>query len=629
MSKSLKKQLANFLDPTPEDFDPEDFERLDKPDSDATDIGSASDEDTGVDAKRDHYVKVGKLRKDENVTLSDPKYVGQRVSRKSLYQLNQSDSELESGSEVESELDIEVGGNDTSDSNDNDDTQSDAGSEGFQDSSDEVMAMGASPDAEVNWSDSEEGASADQATDDSDLEESMGSEEESSDEGESGDELESSSAMGDAEEAQPTATRTKLQKQLAEIEEQEKAMLQQLAQGSLGEMTKGRAVMRQIKRWNGFLDSRIRLQKALVMANCLPTPDRLAEAETESLHQNPLWNELKQKTGSVLRDLVDLRIRLWERNQDAGVSTDQLSHLKRPRSSSDSASSDNENENDTDSPPTKLARSADGPMDWAALDQLHQRFVPYRNDVLDKWSAKVQAASGIALNKKLRAFNQSAVHQAQETLQDRDRLLRRTQLKRTDYPPLLPDASPSITTTTTTTSTTSVGDDGKDYHPEIFDDHDFYQTLLRELIESRMATTDDPVALGKRWVALKQQQATQERERRSRTVDNKASKGRRLRYHVHEKLQNFMAPMGTSGWHADMVDELYATLLGQKIAAIQEEQPAQADSDVDLAQAEMDRLEQGQASNSNQRSDDDDNEEEDSPETEEAITSTDGLKIFG
>ncbi|RKP35768.1 apoptosis-antagonizing transcription factor, partial [Dimargaris cristalligena] len=118
-------------------------------------------------------------------------------------------------------------------------------------------------------------------------------------------------------------------------------------------------------------------------------------------------------------------------------------------------------------------------------------------------------------------------------------------------------------------------------HPEIFDDHDFYQTLLRELIESRMATTDDPVALGKRWVALKQQQATQERERRSRTVDNKASKGRRLRYHVHEKLQNFMAPMGTSGWHADMVDELYATLLGQKIAAIQEEQPAQADSDVD------------------------------------------------
>lgn len=52
--------------------------------------------------------------------------------------------------------------------------------------------------------------------------------------------------------------------------------------------------------------------------------------------------------------------------------------------------------------------------------------------------------------------------------------------------------------------------------------------------------------------------------KRKKTVDTKASKGRKLRYHVHEKLQNFMVPIPAQrgAWHEEQIDELFASLLG-------------------------------------------------------------------
>lgn len=36
-------------------------------------------------------------------------------------------------------------------------------------------------------------------------------------------------------------------------------------------------------------------------------------------------------------------------------------------------------------------------------------------------------------------------------------------------------------------------------------------------------------------------------------------------FNVHEKLQNFMAPVPVGTWHEAMVEELYTSLLGQKL----------------------------------------------------------------
>ena len=45
-------------------------------------------------------------------------------------------------------------------------------------------------------------------------------------------------------------------------------------------------------------------------------------------------------------------------------------------------------------------------------------------------------------------------------------------------------------------------------------------------------------------------------------MDTKASKGRKLRYEVHAKLQNFMVPVPVAGgdWHEEQIDDLFLSL---------------------------------------------------------------------
>ena len=81
--------------------------------------------------------------------------------------------------------------------------------------------------------------------------------------------------------------------------------------------------------------------------------------------------------------------------------------------------------------------------------------------------------------------------------------------------------------------------------PEIFDDLDFYHPLLKDLVERRQI--DIPVGVGE-WT--KQGKGTA----KNGVKDTRASKGRKLRYHEHEKIQNFMAPVQVGTWHEDQIE---------------------------------------------------------------------------
>ena len=54
-------------------------------------------------------------------------------------------------------------------------------------------------------------------------------------------------------------------------------------------------------------------------------------------------------------------------------------------------------------------------------------------------------------------------------------------------------------------------------------------------------------------------------------VDTKASKGRKLRYTVHEKLLNFIAPEDRGTWGERQRGELFGGLLGRKVEMGEEE----------------------------------------------------------
>jgi protein AATF/BFR2 len=169
--------------------------------------------------------------------------------------------------------------------------------------------------------------------------------------------------------------------------------------------------------------------------------------------------------------------------------------------------------------------------------------------VLAKWSAKVQAvAPNVLLPANRGSFKNAfasktappnVIEVIADTLcTDSDKLLARTRSSRR-------------------------ADDEKDddvaKDAETFDDTDFYQQLLRDIIEARGAGHNGEEAEPE-W--LRRQKAS--RAKRKKTVDVKASKGRKLRYQVHEKLQNFMVPIAVQrgAWHDEQIDELFASILG-------------------------------------------------------------------
>ena len=165
----------------------------------------------------------------------------------------------------------------------------------------------------------------------------------------------------------------------------------------------------------------------------------------------------------------------------------------------------------------------------------------------------------------------SAVQLAEETLRDHDKLLVRSRIRRGKESRL-------------GASTSEAEEDG-----DVFDDTDFYQQLLRDVIDSKGdgGGVDD-------WMAV------QKEKKAKKKVDTRASKGRKIRfvlafvaksdflkplrrYHVHEKMQNFMVPVPVVGaWHEEQIDELFASLLGSGF-----EEPAAAVGDAELDEVVM------------------------------------------
>ncbi|RUP46188.1 apoptosis antagonizing transcription factor-domain-containing protein [Jimgerdemannia flammicorona] len=353
-----------------------------------------------------------------------------------------------------------------------------------------------------------------------------------------------------------------LKNELAKIEEEERILIRNMSQSAKADVEKGQHVKTQLGLWDAFLDTRIRIQKAVVIANQLPQWDTMPVFLTQNDRATSVLDDAKSELRGLIDSILDVRVGLCHDNDvivlPKGAATSRKRHF-----------------NNDDEYIDHL---------WQDIRELDDIFLPYRNQTVEKWGNKMQIASGIPLNKKFKAFDQSILTQMNSILADRERLVKRTQLKRSEFRSLgkvnhllcvcagsgwsgmhdfsVEFSAPYLSYRFYPSNAIAV-DPPTDYHlthhdPEIFDDTDFYGQLLRELIESRMVdATDDPAAAGLRWAALKQS------KQRKKIVDTKASKGRRLRYHVHEKLQNFMAPVPAGTWHEEMTDELYASLLGK------------------------------------------------------------------
>ncbi|KAJ9640520.1 rRNA-processing protein bfr2 [Coniosporium apollinis] len=328
--------------------------------------------------------------------------------------------------------------------------------------------------------------------------------------------------------------RTELRKIMAE---EQKSVAATISQAAQEDAKKGRAVKTQRTTFDSLLNCRIRLQKGLISTNSLPSAD--SNNETDGSHDGDAVRAAENAALNLLNSLNSLR----EAIDTARTGT------KRKR--------------------TEYTTSSSASFIWEQMQSYESVSHPHRQAVLQKWSAKARGASVLPPSRRLNAAaEQTIVDVLDAQLADPSRLVKRTRTPRSCAPV---QAAAGVMESA-----------------DIYDDADFYGLLLKELLEQR--SQDATSGVGARLSGINLSVPTWQAAREAKTkrnVDTKASKGRKLRYTVHEKLQNFMAPEDRGTWGERQADELFGSLFGRRVGLAEEEQAGGDEEDVNAEEAEL------------------------------------------
>lgn len=270
----------------------------------------------------------------------------------------------------------------------------------------------------------------------------------------------------------------------------------------------------------------------------------------KQFNQNPEFvkksNETKKSISGVLDKILQLQNLLVKKYPETKTLFKEGDKMKSDEddeeipSDTEGELSEDEQEEEVSSPKKKLKL-----LDYETeISGMHKKYTPFRNSVIQKWNDKTRIATGKNVS------GHSVLNQIEHNLSDREKLIKRTRIKRSEYKILGVDVIPS--------DPENEARFVEQHNNEIFDDDDFYHQLLRELIEVKSADLTDPVQLGRQWIQLQSL-----RSKMKRKVDTKATKGRKIRYAVHSKLVNFMAPIDENNYTDDAKTELFNSLFGK------------------------------------------------------------------
>lgn len=347
---------------------------------------------------------------------------------------------------------------------------------------------------------------------------------------------------------------------------------------------KGEVTRLQLEYMDKLLESRIRLQKSMQICNTMPQNEQMKNFLREGGPQiQESYKQAKGTLTTLLNNLLKLQEELYNTNEETEnlLTEGSLDDTEKPKNDVDddeeipSDTDDEENEKvpdkqkeDTDEKtggqnklnlPSKRKSTLTLDDFEEEMGKRYKVFCGYRNTTILKWYDKTRLMTGKA-NKGFSAFETSTLQQIKQVLSDKERLLKRSQLKRTQYKILGKEEEESK-------ETEEVDAHLKNHDAEIFDDSDFYHEMLKELIErksnlSNNGEGDDPIASGRRWLQLQKL-----RTKTKRKVDTRASKGRKVRYNVHSKLVSFMAPQDIGTMNDQARNDLFSSLFGGIVTA--------------------------------------------------------------
>lgn len=546
---SLADSLAILLTPAPRINDAE----IDAADQDSAKLAERRrkrTDDDGNDIKDEEDGDESKgqsdLRRKAAPLLGDvdARYAGKTVSRKDVGEEEDDevdDEEADDDDEADEE-DLEMSVEEVDRDDDDDGEEKD--SEDEMDPEFKKILMGSGGD------EGEEMEEDDDGEDDEDGEEIE--EEVKEERGE--EESKSIKKSKSSEESQLRLFEKKL-RQRHEKQEKENRMRKDMLKKAEAEKQKGIAVKRQLKHFDAFLEIRIRMQKMLEMANKMPQTASLTGDGRGDDIEGEFWNDFvsQMTSNGEVAQLEKCQKAMQNLSESVlKLQTTFLSGVEETRGAVKA---------------TKATEDVD-----QILEKRHDGVKKFRDSTLTMWQEKTAMTTA----KSFHAFDTPILEQISLILADRQRLVNRT---RTNRQSLVVLGKRKIVEEEKSDDEElqdgeSMGKRKKDRLQEsqlddqIFDDSDFYQHLLRELIERKSSQITDSQALGKQMVQLHKL-----RIKNKRKVDTRASKGRKVRYDTHQKLIGFCASVTTPSSMPDSArDELFKSLFGQRWTRKEEEE---------------------------------------------------------
>lgn len=418
-----------------------------------------------------------------------------------------------------------------------------------------------------------------------------------------------------------------LEKELMNENEEDENLeeLQRLKLEAADELTKAQHALNQRVLWESMLDLRLKLQAPQSEMNRFPAfsdvdaflavnkvalkrlKDREAEfsdsqhmidtdaqqrdAEAENGHSNfsercstldlsKRLSETRSLIRDTLGDMMELQQTLLQNNDEFhdGIENDegevhieQKSRMKRKKILMSEMVGENS---------ASFLEGMDVDEIWQHMEGFQVSFQRYTEQTIDKWARKALYSADLASANKFKAVNQNISVQVDQVMSNTEKVIQRTRLKRDEYHILgnVEDANGHRVSAEDAASGAAAAMARDQHNPEIFDDGDFCQILLKEILESGLSDTSDPIELTRRFLALRSQRKT------FKKADRKPSKGKTLKYSEQPKLVAFMAPIPNRYPMHDayITSQLILSLFGQKPVIDGEGSKIDADSDEEV-----------------------------------------------
>jgi protein AATF/BFR2 len=285
------------------------------------------------------------------------------------------------------------------------------------------------------------------------------------------------------------------------------------------EIKKGVSVQNQQKIWEKLLEVRIKSQKMLITANSLPDFDQhLAILEIDD---DGKFSEKVDETCNGIHNLMDNLLEMQSILVKNFSETKNINLKRKLKQKSTGMLMKR----------SKLAEYSD------LIEENNELYSNFRNQTLHKWHERTKSVKEM----KTPVGNLDIMTKIKNAMLKKDEVIRKTQLYRGGFMIFGQDEKP----------------ENDIYLPEIFDDSEFYHQQLRELIEYKSGNDENQAEITQKLIELQKV-----RSKMKKKVDTRASKGRKIRYIVHNKLVNFMAPKDESTMPEEARKELFNSLFG-------------------------------------------------------------------